>query len=128
MSKFRMHLLVCGVATGCFGFCEKGPIVKVHPDNVLYVEVKPDDVTEIINEHVIKGRVVERLEVDAPAVPVQLVTELAVRLVHVEPVDASAFDAIVATGAILTPVDDAEGGLGAPRCCASSNALCRWQR
>ena len=92
MSKYRMHLLVCGgtgcvssdslaivqnlkkqikaanlsdevqvVTTGCFGFCEKGPIVKVHPDNVLYVEVKPDDVTEIVNEHVIKGRKVERL-------------------------------------------------------------------
>jgi NADH:ubiquinone oxidoreductase subunit F (NADH-binding)/(2Fe-2S) ferredoxin len=49
------------VATGCFGFCEKGPIVKIHPDNVLYVEVKPEDTQEIVNEHCIKGRTVDRL-------------------------------------------------------------------
>ena len=92
MSKFRMHVLVCGgtgcvssdsmkivenfkkqikaaglaeevqvVATGCFGFCEKGPIVKIHPDNILYVEVKPEDTQEIVNEHCIKGRIVDRL-------------------------------------------------------------------
>ena len=92
MSKFRMHLLVCGgtgctssdslelvkmlkesvkkheitnevevVVTGCFGFCEKGPILKVYPDNVFYITVKPEDAEEIITEHVIKGRKVERL-------------------------------------------------------------------
>ena len=92
MSKYRMHVLVCGgtgcvssdsmkivenfkkqikaaglaeevqvVATGCFGFCEKGPIVKIHPDNILYVEVKPEDTQEIVNEHCIKGRIVDRL-------------------------------------------------------------------
>ena len=49
------------VTTGCFGFCEKGPIIKVHPDNVLYVEVKPSDAEEIVNEHVTKGRIVSRL-------------------------------------------------------------------
>lgn len=49
------------VMTGCFGFCEKGPIVKVLPDNTFYTEVKPDDTREIIEEHVIKGRPVERL-------------------------------------------------------------------
>lgn len=49
------------IATGCFGFCEKGPIVKVMPDNTFYVQVKPDDAEEIVNEHVIKGRKVERL-------------------------------------------------------------------
>lgn len=49
------------VTTGCFGFCEKGPIVKVHPDNVFYVEVKPEDAEEIVLEHVVKGRKVERL-------------------------------------------------------------------
>ena len=31
------------VVTGCFGFCEKGPIMKVYPDDVFYVSVKPDD-------------------------------------------------------------------------------------
>ncbi|MCC5912350.1 MAG: NAD(P)H-dependent oxidoreductase subunit E [Clostridiaceae bacterium] len=55
------------VKTGCFGFCEKGPIIKVHPDHVFYVEVKPKDVKEIVEEHVIKGRVVERLLYEEPA-------------------------------------------------------------
>src|SRR6056297_1244872 len=49
------------VFTGCFGFCEKGPIVKVLPDNTFYVNVKPEDTEEIIKEHLIKGRQVERL-------------------------------------------------------------------
>ena len=49
------------VATGCFGFCEKGPIVKILPDNTFYTQVKPADCEEIINEHIIKGRKVNRL-------------------------------------------------------------------
>ena len=52
--------------TGCFGFCEQGPIIKIHPDNVFYVKVKPNDVKEIIDEHVIKGRKVERLLYEDP--------------------------------------------------------------
>ena len=49
------------VGTGCFGFCEKGPIVKMLPDNTFYTQVKPEDCREIIDEHIIKGRKVERL-------------------------------------------------------------------
>lgn len=49
------------VTTGCFGFCEKGPIVKIIPDNTFYVQVKPEDAAEIIDEHIINGRKVERL-------------------------------------------------------------------
>jgi len=49
------------ITTGCFGFCEKGPIVKVMPDNTFYTQVKPDDAVEIVAEHVIKGRRVNRL-------------------------------------------------------------------
>jgi len=49
------------VTTGCFGFCEKGPIVKVIPDNTFYVSVDPKDAKEIIAEHAIKGRKVDRL-------------------------------------------------------------------
>lgn len=49
------------VLTGCFGFCEKGPIVKVMPDNTFYTEVKPEDAKEIVEQHVIKGRKVTRL-------------------------------------------------------------------
>jgi NADP-reducing hydrogenase subunit HndC len=92
MTKYKMHILVCGgtgctaslsdkiaknlkdnladkglendvqvVLTGCFGFCEKGPIVKIMPDNTFYTEVKPEDAKEIIEEHIIKGRKVTRL-------------------------------------------------------------------
>ncbi|MCW0482758.1 NADH-quinone oxidoreductase subunit NuoF [Gaoshiqia sediminis] len=49
------------IHTGCFGFCEKGPIVKIQPDNTFYVTVRPEDTKEIIEEHLIKGRKVERL-------------------------------------------------------------------
>jgi len=54
------------IMTGCFGFCEKGPIVKVLPDNTFYTEVKPEDTREIVEEHLVKGRQVERLLYLAP--------------------------------------------------------------
>ena len=47
--------------TGCFGFCEKGPIVKVYPDDVFYTEVKVSDVDEIISSHLIDNEIVEHL-------------------------------------------------------------------
>lgn len=47
--------------TGCFGVCEKGPIVVVYPDNVWYKSVTPEDVAEIVDSHVEGGKVVERL-------------------------------------------------------------------
>ncbi len=49
------------ITTGCFGFCEKGPIIKVIPDNTFYVQVKPDDAEEIIESHILKGQRIERL-------------------------------------------------------------------
>ena len=48
------------IETGCFGFCEQGPIVKIEPDDVFYVRVGPKDAREIVDEHIIKGRIVER--------------------------------------------------------------------
>ena len=54
------------VVTGCFGFCERGPIVKIIPDNTFYTRVKPEDAKEIIEEHIIKGRKVQRLLYVAP--------------------------------------------------------------
>ena len=54
------------VTTGCFGFCEKGPIVKILPDNTFYTQVKPEDALEIVNEHIIKGRKVQRLLYENP--------------------------------------------------------------
>ena len=54
------------IRTGCFGFCEQGPIVKTVPDNTFYVSVKPEDAEAIVREHIIKGRKVERLLYVAP--------------------------------------------------------------
>ena len=47
--------------TGCFGFCAMGPIVKVYPDNMFYVHVKPEDAAEIVESHIKNNQVVERL-------------------------------------------------------------------
>lgn len=49
------------ITTGCFGFCEKGPVVKIIPDNSFYVHVKKEDAEEIIKSHIISGVRVERL-------------------------------------------------------------------
>ncbi len=49
------------VQTGCFGLCALGPVVIVHPDGTFYSRVQPEDVEEIVSEHLLKGRVVERL-------------------------------------------------------------------
>lgn len=99
MSKYRMHLLVCGgntcrssesnliienlrreleekglenevqvVMTGCFGLCETGPVVRVMPDDIYYVNVKPEDAPVIVAEHVVKGKTVQRLLAGAASV------------------------------------------------------------
>ncbi len=49
------------VHTGCFGLCEAGPVVIVYPEGAFYSRVKVEDVDEIVNEHLIKGRIVQRL-------------------------------------------------------------------
>lgn len=54
------------VRTGCFGFCEKGPVVKIVPDHTFYVQVHPDDAEELIREHLLHGRKVERLLYEDP--------------------------------------------------------------
>lgn len=54
--------------TGCFGFCAKGPIVKIFPDNVFYVNVSPKDTEEIINEHILKGNIIDRLLFEEPTI------------------------------------------------------------
>jgi len=48
------------VATGCNGFCERGPIVMVHPDGIFYQRLKVEDVPFLVEEHLIKGRPVEK--------------------------------------------------------------------
>jgi NADP-reducing hydrogenase subunit HndC len=49
------------VKTGCFGFCEQGPIVKILPEEAFYVKVSPEDAKELVSEHIVKGREVKRL-------------------------------------------------------------------
>jgi NADH:ubiquinone oxidoreductase subunit F (NADH-binding)/(2Fe-2S) ferredoxin len=49
------------IETGCFGFCEQGPVVRIMHDNTLYTYVKPSDCPEILEEHIIGGRIVKRL-------------------------------------------------------------------
>ncbi len=49
------------VTTGCFGLCAEGPIVMVYPEGAMYTMVRVEDVEEIVNEHLIKGRLVKRL-------------------------------------------------------------------
>ena len=61
VEKHELEHEVQVVMTGCFGFCEKGPIVKVMPDNTFYVQVKPEDAQTIVEEHVMKGKKVTRL-------------------------------------------------------------------
>jgi NADH-quinone oxidoreductase subunit F len=73
VEELKYHIKTSGLQdevyvsiTGCFGFCEKGPIVRISPDNVFYVQVKPEDAGEIIEEHIVKGNVVERLLYEEP--------------------------------------------------------------
>ena len=49
------------VQTGCFGLCALGPVVIIYPDGTFYSNVTVDDVAEIVSEHLLKGRIVERL-------------------------------------------------------------------
>ena len=67
-NEFEKHLKEKGlekdvliVMTGCFGLCAAGPVVIVYPEGSFYSQVKVDDVTEIVDEHLIKGKTVERL-------------------------------------------------------------------
>jgi NADH-quinone oxidoreductase subunit F len=57
----KQNMNVDVLATGCLGFCEKGPMVVVHPDKYFYQHVKVEDVTEIVSKTVAKGEVISRL-------------------------------------------------------------------
>ena len=55
------------VQTGCFGLCALGPIMIVYPEGTFYSRVTEEDVTEIVEEHLLKGRVVDHLVYNEPA-------------------------------------------------------------
>ena len=48
-------------STGCHGFCQVGPTIKIEPENIFYIKLKPSDIPEIIEKHLINGDIVERL-------------------------------------------------------------------
>ena len=49
------------IKTGCFGLCAKGPIVIIRPEDTFYANVAPEDCEEIIESHIVEGKIVERL-------------------------------------------------------------------
>ncbi|HCK88959.1 MAG TPA: NADH-quinone oxidoreductase subunit F, partial [Erysipelotrichaceae bacterium] len=62
LKEYDLDKEVNVVKTGCFGLCQKGPIVAVYPDQVFYSHVKVEDVDRIVAEHIYKGRVVTDLQ------------------------------------------------------------------
>jgi NADP-reducing hydrogenase subunit HndC len=55
------------IESGCLGPCAVGPVAAVYPDGVFYQGIRPDDAADIVEEHLLKGRVVERLVHKSPA-------------------------------------------------------------
>jgi len=47
--------------TGCHGFCERGPLVVIYPEEICYVQVQPEDIPEIVSETIVNGKIVDRL-------------------------------------------------------------------
>jgi len=61
LEKFGLENEAKVILTGCFGLCALGPIVVVYPEGSFYSELKVEDIGEIVEEHILKGRVVEKL-------------------------------------------------------------------
>ena len=61
--------------TGCHGFCERGPIIVIHPEEIGYFQIKPEDVPEIISETIKEKKVIERLLYTDPDTKEKIVHE-----------------------------------------------------
>jgi NADH-quinone oxidoreductase subunit F len=61
--------------TGCHGFCERGPIIVIHPDEICYFQIQPEDVPEIISETIKEKKVIERLLYDDPETNEKIIQE-----------------------------------------------------
>lgn len=105
------------VKTGCFGLCSLGPVVKIIPGDIIYTHVTTDDIREIVTEHIMKGRKVERLlykdpvtkktkATDSEIAPLKKQMRIVLRncgVVDPENIDdAIAHDAYEALGKVLT--------------------------
>ena len=66
LEKRNLDKEILVVQTGCHGMCEMGPIVVIYPEGTFYCRVQASDVTEIVQEHLVKGRPVPRLLYTAP--------------------------------------------------------------
>ncbi|MEI6808540.1 MAG: NAD(P)H-dependent oxidoreductase subunit E [bacterium] len=75
VSKHKLDDVTEVKVTGCHGFCEKGPIVVVRPENILYVSVKAADADELVENTIVKHAVVERLLHTDPATGRKIVHE-----------------------------------------------------
>ncbi len=71
VGKYDLQTKVEIRATGCHGYCEKGPLVVIHPQEICYVEVTPEDVSEIVSETVLGKKVIDRLIYADPATGVK---------------------------------------------------------
>ena len=60
------------VEVGCFGFCNLGPNIVIYPEGTFYCQVKPQDVRELVEEHLLKGRIVSRLLYSEPETEVKV--------------------------------------------------------
>ncbi len=72
VAKQKLDKEVKVVETGCHGFCEMGPIVIVYPEGTFYCRVTVEDVPELVAEHLVKGRIVQRLLFKAPVTEEQV--------------------------------------------------------
>jgi NADH:ubiquinone oxidoreductase subunit F (NADH-binding)/(2Fe-2S) ferredoxin/NAD-dependent dihydropyrimidine dehydrogenase PreA subunit len=61
--------------TGCHGFCERGPLVVIHPQKILYQRVKPEDAQAIVEETILKGKIIETYLYDHPTTGEKIVSE-----------------------------------------------------
>ena len=76
LDKHNLSDEVKVIQTGCFGLCALGPIVIVYPEGSFYSMVKPADVAEIVEEHILKGRIVKRLLYEGDGQAARTVTSL----------------------------------------------------
>jgi len=72
LAKQKLDKEVKVVETGCHGFCEMGPIVIVYPEGTFYCRVSVEDIPELVSEHLVKGRIVQRLLFKAPVTEEQV--------------------------------------------------------
>ncbi|MEG0971784.1 MAG: NADH-quinone oxidoreductase subunit NuoF [Lachnospiraceae bacterium] len=61
LKKNGLEKEIAIVKTGCHGLCAMGPIMVIYPEATFYAQVQPEDVAEIVSEHLLKGRIVSRL-------------------------------------------------------------------